>query len=402
VPLEVSDARVVQTIIQMRHLVDFVRATGAWWFAPLFALVLLAGGGLLALALAGQAGAAAIAVAGLGAIVLIGVSILLVSAVRMILHSEELRQAAELHHLCLQEAMETLPVGLAIYDPQDRLVLVNREAAEINLYRAGGELIGQTYESLIRRSLKRGEIPDALGREEEWLQQRLAGRGKLVKPLLRPTADGRWMHYYEIGTPSGCLVMARLDVTDLVLKSLALERNNEQLEHLSTTDALTGLANRRSFDQCLLSEWQRSARSQQPLSLLLIDIDHFKRYNDHYGHLAGDACLRQMAGILYDCAQRSGELVVRYGGEEFALLLPGTDVEAASVVAQRCMDELATAQISHAASPVSPWLTCSIGLATLVASPDQAPEVLVRRADEALYRAKSAGRAHFSVASSLD
>jgi diguanylate cyclase (GGDEF)-like protein len=378
-----------------------VRATGAWWFAPLSALVLLAGGGLLAFALLGQTGAAAIGVAGLGAIVLFGVSILLVSAVRMILHSEELRQEAELHHLCLHEAMETLPVGLAIYDPQDRLVLVNREAAEVNLYRGGGGLIGQTYESLIRRSLKRGEIPDALGREEEWLQQRLAGRGKLFKPLLRPTVDGRWMHYYEIGTPSGCLVMARLDVTDLVLKSLALERNNEQLEHLSTTDALTGLANRRSFDQCLLSEWQRSARSQQPLSLLLIDIDHFKRYNDHYGHLAGDACLRQMAGILYDCAQRSGELVVRYGGEEFALLLPGTDVEAASVVAQRCMDELAAAQISHANSPVSPWLTCSIGLATVVASPDQVPEVLVRRADEALYRVKSAGRAHFSVASSL-
>jgi diguanylate cyclase (GGDEF)-like protein len=247
--------------------------------------------------------------------------------------------------------------------------------------------------------LKRGEIPDALGREEEWLQQRLAGRGKLVKPLLRPTADGRWMHFYEIGTPSGCLVMARLDVTELVLKSLALERNNEQLEHLSTTDGLTGLANRRLFDQCLQSEWQRSTRSQQPLSLLLIDIDHFKRYNDHYGHLAGDACLRQMAGILYDCAQRSGELVARYGGEEFALLLPGANAEHASVVAQRCMDELANAKIIHANSPVSPWLTCSIGVATVVATQDQVPESLVRYADEALYRVKSAGRARFYVAS---
>ena len=120
-----------------------------------------------------------------------------------------------------------------------------------------------------------------------------------------------------------------------------------------------------------------------------------------YGHLAGDACLRQMAGILYDCAQRSGELVVRYGGEEFALLLPGTDVVAASVVAQRCMDELAKAQIGHANSPVSPWLTCSIGVATMIASPEQLPEILVRCADEALYRVKSAGRAHFNVAPSL-
>ena len=352
------------------------------------------------MALLGQAGVMAMGAVFLGVLVLLGVSILLVSCVRLVLHSEELRQEAELEHLCLQEAVESLPVGLAIYDPQDRLVVVNREATEINLYRGGyQDLIGQTYESLIRRSLKRGEIPDALGREEEWLRQRLAGRGKLFKPLLRPTSDGRWMHFYEIGTPSGCLVMARLDVTELVLKSLALERNNEQLEHLSTTDGLTGLANRRSFDQRLQSEWQRSTRSQQPLSLLLIDIDHFKRYNDHYGHLAGDACLRQMAGILYDCAQRSGELVARYGGEEFALLLPGANAEHASVVAQRCMDELANAKIIHANSPVAAWLTCSIGVATVVASQDQVPESLVRYADEALYRVKSAGRARFYVAS---
>jgi diguanylate cyclase (GGDEF)-like protein len=193
--------------------------------------------------------------------------------------------------------------------------------------------------------------------------------------------------------------MMRLDVTELVQKTVALEQSNEQLEHLSTTDALTGLANRRAFDQCLLSEWQRSARSQQPLSLLMIDIDHFKRYNDHYGHLAGDACLRQIAGILFDCAQRSGELVVRFGGEEFALLLPGTDGETACVVARRCMDELARAQISHANSPVSPWLTCSIGVATVVANQELIPESLVRCADEALYRVKSAGRASFLVAS---
>ena len=164
------------------------------------------------------------------------------------------------------------------------------------------------------------------------------GAASWSAPLLRPRADGRWMHLYEISTPSGCLVMARLDVTELVQKSEALERSNELLEQLSATDALTGLANRRQFDQRLYAEWQRSMRSQQPLSLLLIDIDHFKRYNDHYGHLAGDACLRQVAGILYDCAQRAGELVARYGGEEFALLLPGADSAAATSVAQRCME----------------------------------------------------------------
>jgi len=379
----------------VKHIADFVRTTGAWWFIPLSALVLLAGGGLIAVAFIGQA--STLEVAGLGALVLLGAAALVCSSVRLILNSEEARQESELEHLCLQEAMEALPIGLAIYDPQDRLMVFNREAAELNLYRAGGNLIGQSYETLIRRSLERGEIPDALGREEEWLRQRLAGRGKLSTPLLRYTADGRWMHFYEIGTPSGCLVMMRLEVSELVHKTMALEQSNEQLEHLSTTDALTGLANRRSFDHSLQSEWQRSGRKQQPLSLLMIDVDHFKRYNDHYGHIAGDACLRQIAGTLRACAQRSGELVARYGGEEFAILLPGASVEDACMVAQRCMDELSKAGISHANSPVSPLLTCSIGVATVVANHELVPESLIRCADEALYRVKSAGRAHFEV-----
>lgn len=383
----------------MRQVSDFVRTTGAWWFVPLSALVMLCGAGLLALALLGQASAVTAELVGIGALVLLGGAALAYSSIRLILNSEEARQEAELAHLNLEEVIEALPVGLAIYDPQDRLMVFNREAAELNLYRAGGDLIGKSYETLIRGSLQRGEIPDALGREEEWLRQRMAGRGKLSTPLLRCTADGRWMHIYELGTPSGCLVMMRLEVSELVQKTMALERSNERLEHLSTTDSLTGLANRRSFDQCLQSEWQRSARNQQPLSLLMIDIDHFKPYNDHYGHLVGDTCLRQIAGILFDCAQRSGELVARYGGEEFALLLPGANVEDASMVAQRCMDEVANARISHASSPVSPWLTCSIGLATVVANHELVPESLLRCADEALYRAKSAGRAQFEVTS---
>jgi diguanylate cyclase (GGDEF)-like protein len=381
----------------VRHVSDFVRATGAWWFAPLSGLVLMCGAGLIAIALWGQASAMTVGVGGIGVLVLLGSSTLAISAMRLILQSEEARQEAELGRLSLEEAIEALPIGLAVYDPEDRLIVFNREAAELNLYRAGGDLIGQSYETLIRGSLERGEIPDALGREEEWLRHRMAGRGKLSKPLLRCTADGRWMHSYEICTPSGCLVMMRLEVSELVQKTMALEESNEQLEHLSTTDALTGLANRRSFDQCLQSEWQRSVRNQQPLSLLMIDIDYFKRYNDHYGHLAGDACLRQIAGILFDCAQRSGELVARYGGEEFALLLPGASAEDATVVAQRCMDEVANARIGHADSLVSPWLTCSIGVATVVATQELVSESLVRCADEALYRVKSDGRARFEV-----
>ncbi len=368
---------------------------------------LLALAGLVLLAAAGLAAAAALLIpsgwpswlaGGLGVLLTGSLLALLPALLRQLHESEEARQVAELANHCLDEAIEALPFGVAIYDQHDRLLTYNRDAADLAPFREGGDPRGQTFESMIRRALARGDIPDAQGREEEWLRERLAGRGRLNKPLLRPRPDGRWMHLYEIGTPSGCLVMARLDVSDLVEKSIALERSNQQLELLSATDGLTGLANRRQFDQHLYSEWQRSMRNGQPLSLLLIDIDHFKRYNDHYGHLAGDACLRQVAAILYDCAQRSGELVARYGGEEFALLLPGTDGTAAMTVAQRCMDELARAAIEHADSPVSDFLTFSIGVATVVASQDLVPESLVRSADEALYQVKSSGRAKYGVA----
>lgn len=296
--------------------------------------------------------------------------------VHQALWSEEERQRLELQLHCLREGIEALPFGVAIYDQHDRLVLFNSEAAEQIPYREGGDLIGQTFEALIRRALARGAIAEALGREEELLRERLAGRGQLERPLLRQRQDGRWMRLYELRTPSGCLVMARLDVSELVHKTEALQRSNALLQQLSATDALTGL----------------------PLSLLMIDIDHFKRYNDLHGHVAGDACLRQVAGILYDCAQRSGELVARYGGEEFALLLPGADGATALTVAQRCMEELARAAIPHGDSPVSPYLTCSIGVATVVARAELVPESLVRCADEALYQVKSRGRAQIESA----
>ena len=385
--------------LDVKHLADFAGLTGQR-LLPLFVGLALLASALLAAAVAllVPAGTWTWAAATLGVLVLLGQGLLVQRLLRRGVQLAEDRLALEMNHQCLQEAIDALPLGVAVYDQHDRLLQFNTKAREQAPYREGGALVGQTYEALIRRALARGAIPDALGREDEWLRERLAGRGQLDRPLLRPLADGRWMHLYEISTPSGCLVMARLDVTELVRKSEALERSNQLLEQLSVTDALTGLANRRQFDQHLYREWQRSMRNRQALSLLLVDIDHFKRYNDHYGHLAGDACLRQVAGILYDCAQRSGELVARYGGEEFALLLPATDSTAAMTVAQRCMNELARARIAHADSPTADCLTVSIGVATVVAGPDLVPESLVRSADEALYQVKSSGRAQYSVA----
>ena len=311
---------------------------------------------------------------------------------------EEARNNAEKTSSYLQEALEQMPAAIELYDPQDRLIVCNRKMESMYPHHSRVRVLGQTYEALLRESVHQGllgEVP--AGQEEEWIQQRMATRCTSSEPLLRRLPDGGWIHVHESRTTSGHLVVTRLDVTTLLENSLELERANSQLARLSTTDGLTGVANRRMFDRTLIQEWMRSARNQQPVSLMLIDIDYFKRYNDHYGHLAGDACLRQVAGVLQACAQRSGELVARYGGEEFVVLLPGADEEMTRTVAQRCMDQLRQAQIPHAASAVSSWLTMSIGLATLIAMPDQPAETLVKTADEALYRMKEAGRARFEL-----
>lgn len=293
----------------------------------------------------------------------------------------------------LREVMDAVPAGVAIYDNQDRLLSYNQEVARQYPYNSGDDVIGQSYEALMRRALAQGRVTEAVGQEEQWLASRLAGRGSLQTPLLRHTDDGQWVHSYEIRTPSGYLVMSRLDMTPMVEKGLALERANEQLLRLSTTDGLTGIANRRLLDQTLQTEWQRCARNHSNLALLMIDIDHFKRYNDQYGHQTGDECLRQVARILVMCAKRSGELVARYGGEEFAILLPATDVQDAMAVARRCIQELTVARIPHADSPVSPWLTISVGVTSMSASPGESRATLVMQADSAMYCAKKSGRA---------
>lgn len=182
-------------------------------------------------------------------------------------------------------------------------------------------------------------------------------------------------------------------LSELVLERTAeLQAVNQRLEALSRTDALTGLANRRSFDQVKLAEFQRARRGNQPLTLLLCDIDYFKRYNDSYGHAEGDNCLRKVAGALATVVQRSGDLAARIGGEEFAILLPGSDTATGLALAERLREEMRQLAIPHKTSDVSLHVTLSLGLATLEPASDADFEALFRRADQALYRAKNEGR----------
>jgi diguanylate cyclase (GGDEF)-like protein/PAS domain S-box-containing protein len=177
-----------------------------------------------------------------------------------------------------------------------------------------------------------------------------------------------------------------------------LQLINAKLNRLATIDGLTQIANRRSFDQALDLEWQRARRQQQPLSLIFCDIDYFKPYNDNYGHLAGDDCLRQVAQVLITLVRRPGDLAARYGGEEFVLLLPNTTLPGAIQMVEQVQAAIAQRHLPHAYSPVSPIVTLSFGLVCHCPGVQEpSPRELIHQADLALYEAKAQGRDRYVV-----
>ena len=209
---------------------------------------------------------------------------------------------------------------------------------------------------------------------------------------------------------SGAINLASLNArlgatkTQLEQKTRDLEQANahlakaiETLHHISTQDGLTGVANRRHFDETLALEWRRAARSRSPLSLLMLDIDYFKAFNDSTGHQSGDECLRQVSRALRDAVHRAADLVSRYGGEEFAILLPETDAEQVTVIAENIRKEIEALNIEHPSAPLG-HITVSIGVSTCVPPRDgTGSEAFVRVADDALYDAKRLGRNRVSV-----
>jgi diguanylate cyclase (GGDEF)-like protein len=177
-----------------------------------------------------------------------------------------------------------------------------------------------------------------------------------------------------------------------VRNHLELKRYRDILENLSTLDGLTGIANRRRLDECLTQEWLRGRRNQSPLSVCLLDIDFFKRFNDRYGHAAGDDCLRRVALALASVTRRAADLVARYGGEEFVCVLPDTDAAGAALLADRCRAAVAALAIPHVESNAAKHVTVSGGVATETPTDESSPAHLLEAADRLLYQAKHAGR----------
>ena len=177
-----------------------------------------------------------------------------------------------------------------------------------------------------------------------------------------------------------------------IRNQLELKRLRDVQTDLALLDGLTGLPNRRAYDACMNREWHRALRNRTQLSMVMIDIDHFKNYNDAYGHLEGDDCLRKVARALADSAVRAGDFVARYGGEEFACILPETDEDGAYSAALRMRQCIEDLDISHGASPVAPRVTVSLGCATISPAQGLSAEQLATSADSMLYKAKHTGR----------
>ena len=301
---------------------------------------------------------------------------------------EVLYQSRSLLSSILNSALDGIAAMQAVRDPatgaiEDFRCLVVNPIISKMLERNRDDLIGKL---VFRRFIEHID-PNLFARFVEVVE---SGE-PLDEDFYYPLDDSSWYHYVAVKLGDGFAVTVR-DITSRKQTELALQEANRKLELLANLDGLTQIANRRRFDDYLSSEWQRHQREQNPLALILIDIDYFKRYNDSYGHQGGDDCLIRVAQAIAQVPQRPTDLVARYGGEEFVVILSNTDTQGAIKVAQTIQEAIANLQIIHENSDVSNYVTLSMGVVSLIPTLDLSPEVLISHADQSLYVAKQKGR----------
>ena len=294
----------------------------------------------------------------------------------------------------LSYALAEMTGGLAMYDSGGRLLLCNDQYREAFPFTGGMRQAGVHYRDILRAVINTGEQPsvpqDAAG-ATAWLESRFANLSRESEDEIH-LANGRWLQIRTRPTSNGTTMVVAIDVTRFKQAELDLHVTTDQLKHLVRTDSLTGLLNRRAFDDAIESEIRRTGRAGTPLSLLLVDVDRFKPYNDRYGHLAGDDALRQVSTLLKASLKRPGDVVARFGGEEFAAILPDTDEDGAYLVAEGFRRALAETRLPHADADKG-YITASVGVATYIAETAERSALdLIETADGALYSAKAAGR----------
>ena len=297
---------------------------------------------------------------------------------------------AEVAYIELNQIFNASHDGIWVVDRNRRIIRINDQLLAI---------LKQSRESATSRTC-RDIFPCPECRNDHCaLDQIISGERTIARDIDVVFDDGRKISFILTATPFQGLdgeiigvVEAFKDITDRKQAEAALQNANRELERLATLDGLTQLANRRLFDEYLEREWNRQRRDRQPLALILGDVDHFKQFNDTYGHQAGDDCLRAVARAMREQAHRPADLTARYGGEEFAVILPNTDTAGALHVANTIRQAVADLLIPHAHSSAADHVTLSLGVACLIPRDDSSPKQLIDAADNALYRAKSAGR----------
>jgi diguanylate cyclase (GGDEF)-like protein/PAS domain S-box-containing protein len=314
----------------------------------------------------------------------------LAGASRDITERKALEQALLEGRKQLDLVLTTMSDGLARFDANGVLVFTNDQYRAMFPLTSDVRVPGSHLSDILKAAAERGEqlhVPKDRGNWVTSIVGSLATGGEEEVPLF----DGHWLHIRTRPMPDGGATVLVSDITNLKRAEAGLMALTEQLRAMATTDALTGLLNRRGFDERLADEALRAARSRQPLSLVMVDIDRFKAYNDRYGHQAGDECLKQVAAALRAGARRPADVVARYGGEEMTLILPDTNPQGAWELAEQLRESVRALEIAHAGSEKR-IVTVSLGVATLEPGSTVSATELVRRADAALYIAKDAGR----------
>lgn len=307
---------------------------------------------------------------------------------------------AEIKLGILESVMRSVKLGALVVDAEQHIVLWNRWIEQRALLTSlhPGVLFAEVFPDMLN-GRTHAAIREALANNFPSLISQTLNKAPF--PLYGSTADAsrnlRLQQAIQVipfevrGLPRHCLVQIT-DVSKVVLREKLLREQSAVLRTLSYTDGLTGIANRRHFDERLAEECARSRRSGTGLSLFIIDIDFFKAYNDTYGHLQGDNCLREVAQTLAGVLQRPGDMVARYGGEEFAAILPETDHQGAMRMADAMRQAVQALALEHGDSAVAPCVTVSIGVGTHLPTGVEDEKTLIEATDLGLYKAKAAGR----------
>lgn len=287
--------------------------------------------------------------------------------------------------------INTSPDGITIAALDGAIIQVSSRVATLFGYETTSEIVGRNIFDFLdpawhtRANIMIGElINGASTGAVEFLAIRQDGDPFFIEINAEILRD-------DTGNPRALFFIER-DITKRKDAEKLLDEYNQKLEALSITDGLTGLANRRHFDEILWQEYNRHARSESSLSLILLDIDYFKPFNDTYGHVKGDDCLRAIAGVIAGCTNRTMDLAARYGGEEFACVLPETDAEGAFAMAENICQSIQALAIPHTGSKVADVVTASIGVTTVRFIAQQSVEDILSQVDALLYQAKSSGR----------